>query len=58
MVTVLVAGVPAVTPVGSVGPKLRLTDSTSSSTVSVSAVKTKVFSVSPLLKVRLVGTPE
>ena len=58
MVTALVAGVPAVTPVGSVAPKLSLTLSPSSSTVSVSAVKTKVFSVSPLPKVTLGGTPE
>ena len=35
MVTALVAGVPAVTPVGSVAPKLSLTLSPSSSTVSV-----------------------
>ena len=58
MVTVLVAGVPALTPSGSVAPKLSLTDSSSSSTASVSAVKTKVFSVSPLPKVTLGGTPE
>ena len=57
MLTALVAGVPALTPSGSV-PKLSLTLSPSSSTVSVSAVNVKVFSVSPLPKVTLGGTPE
>ena len=60
MVTVASSVVPAVTVTGVVGsvPKLSLTDSSSSSTASVSAVKTKVFSVSPLPKVTLGGTPE
>ena len=39
-------------------PKVSLTDSPSSSTVSAVAVKVKDFSVSPLLKVTLAGTPE
>ena len=58
MVTVASSVVPAVTPSGSVVPKLSLTLSPSSSTVSWAAVKTKVFSVSPLPKVTLGGTPE
>ena len=60
MVTVASSVVPAVTVTGVVGsvPKLSLTDSSSSSTVSWAAVKTKVFSVSPLPKVTLGGTPE
>ena len=45
---------PAVTPEGRV-PKASLTLSPSS---SASAVKVKDFSVSPLWKVTLVGTPE
>ena len=57
METTLSFVVPAVTPVGSV-PKVSLTDSPSSSTPSEAAAKEKVFSVSPLLKVKLVGTPE
>ena len=48
---------PSVIPVGSV-PKVSLTDSPSSSTVSGVAVKVKVFSVSPELKTTLAGTPE
>ena len=39
-------------------PKLTLTLSPSSSTVSWMASKLKVFSVSPLLKTRFWGTPE
>ena len=60
MVTVASSVVPAVTAIGVVGsvPNSSFTDSPSSSTLSVSAVKTKVFSVSPLLKVTLLGTPE
>ena len=49
--------VPSLTPVGRV-PKVSFTDSPSSSTVSAVAAKVKVFSVSPLLKVTLAGTPE
>ena len=61
MVTVLVAGVPAVTVtavVGSVAPKLSLTLSPSSSSVSWAAVKVKDLEVSPLPKVTFCGTPE
>ena len=58
MVTALVAGLPAVTPVGSVAPKLSLTLSPSSSTVSWAAVKVNVLEVSPLSKVTFCGTPE
>ena len=43
MVTALVAGVPAVTPSGSEAPKLSLTLSPSSSTVSWAAVNVKDF---------------
>ena len=50
--------VPAVTPVGSVAPKLSLTLSPSSSTVSWAAVKVKDLEVSPLSKVTFCGTPE
>ena len=49
--------VPLVTRVGR-SPKVSFTLSSSSSTVSWAAVKVKVFSVSPLLKVTLAGTPE
>ena len=48
---------PELTRVGSV-PKASLTFSPSSSTVSSVAMKVMLFSVSPLLKVRLLGTPE
>ena len=58
MVTVLVAGVLELTPSGSVAPKLSLTLSPSSSTVSVSAVNVKDLEVSPLSKVTFWGTPE
>ena len=54
----LVGGTPSVTPAGKVLPKVSFTDSPSSSTVSAVAVKVKVFSVSPELKVTLAGTPE
>ena len=57
MVTVLVAGVTALTPAGSEAPKLSLTLSPSSSTVSVSAVNVKDSEVSPLSKVTFCGTP-
>ena len=57
MDTTLSLVVPAVIPVGSV-PKVSFTDSPSSSTLSEAAAKLKVFSVSVLLKVTLVGTPE
>ena len=49
--------VPAVTPAGSV-PKPSLTDSPASTAVSCVAVKVISFSVSPLSKVTLAGTPE
>ena len=58
MVTALVAVVPALTPSGSVAPKLSLTLSPSSSTVSWAAVKVKDLEVSPLSKVTFCGTPE
>ena len=55
MLTVLMAWLPAVTPVGRV-PKASRTDSPSSSMSSPFAVKVKVFTVSPLLKVTSAGT--
>ena len=58
MLTMLAAGVPAVTPAGRLAPKLSSTLSPSSLTSSASAVKVKVLEVSPLLKVTLCGTPE
>ena len=48
--------VPSLTPVGRV-PKVSLTDSPSSSSVSAVALKVKVLEVSPLLKTTLAGTP-
>ena len=57
MFTVVVAGEPALTPVGSV-PKLSFTLSPSSSTVSSVAVNVNVFDVSPLANDTLAGTPE
>ena len=57
MLTVAALLVPELTRVGSV-PKASLTFSPSSSTVSSVAMKVMLFSVSPLLKVRLLGTPE
>ena len=58
MLTMLVAGVPAVTPAGRPAPKLSLTLSPSSLTSSASAATVKVIEVSPLVKVTLPGTPE
>ena len=58
MLMVLVAGDLELTPSGSAAPKLSLTDSPSSSTVSAAAVKVNDFSVSPLPKVTFCGTPE
>ena len=49
--------VPPVTALGRV-PKPSFTDSSSSSTVSWRAVKLKNFSVSPLRKTTVRGTPE
>ena len=57
MLTVVSSVAPAVTPVGS-APKASFTLSPSSSTASAVAVKSKVFEVSPELKVTLAGTPE
>ena len=64
METTLSFVVPSVTPVG-IAPKVSFTDSPSSSTLSEAAAKLKVssvmettLSVSVLLKVTLVGTPE
>ena len=57
MLTVASLLAPALTPVGRV-PKASFTDSSSSSSVSWVAVKENDFSVSPLLKVRPLGTPE
>ena len=57
METTASALVPAITPAGSV-PNVSFTDSSSSSSVSAAAVKVKLFSMSPLSNVRLVGTPE
>ena len=51
------AGVPALTSVGSV-PKPSSTLSPSSSTLSSVAVKVNVLLVSPLSNVTLAGTPE
>ena len=52
-----VAVLPALTPWGRGVPKVSFIDSPSSSRSSWVAEKVKVFSVSPLLKVTLVGTP-
>ena len=49
--------VPSLTLAGSV-PKVSLTLSPSSSSVSCAAVKVKVLEVCPALKVTLDGTPE
>ena len=57
MLTVVSEVVPAVTRSGRV-PKPSLTDSPSSLSVSWIAENVTVFSVSPLAKVTLVGTPE
>ena len=57
MLMVLVAGDLELTPSGR-APKLSWTRSPSSSSVSWAAVKTKLFSVSPLPKVTFCGTPE
>ena len=56
MVTTLSSVVPAVTPSGKV-PNDSLTLSPSSSTSSAVAAKVKLFSVSPLAKFTLSGTP-
>ena len=57
MLTVVSFGEPALTLAGSV-PNPSLTLSPSSSTASAVAVKSKVFEVSPELKVTVAGTPE
>ena len=57
METMVSFGVPGVTPVGSGVSKPSRTDSPSSLSLSLAAVKLNVFSVSPLLKVRFSGTP-
>ena len=57
MLTVLVAVLPAVTPSGG-PPNARATLSPSSFTWSSVALKVKLFSVSPLWKTTLAGTPE
>ena len=56
MVTVVVAGVPALTPLGRFVPKPSSTLSPSSSMESCVAVKVIVFDVSPVSKVTLPGT--
>ena len=56
MLTVVVAGVPALTPVGSGVSKPSSTLSPSSSTVSAAALNVIVFDVSPSSKVTLAGT--
>ena len=57
METVVPLWVPAETRSGRV-PKLTLTLSPSSLSESEAAVKVNVFSVSPLLKTTVAGTPE
>ena len=57
MLTVVSSGAPRSTP-GGLAPKESFTLSPSSSVVSCVAENEKVFSVSPLLNVTLVGTPE
>ena len=57
METTVSLAVPGVTPVGS-DPNVSFTLSSSSSIVSSVALKLKVFSVSPSLKVTSAGTPE
>ena len=58
MLTVVVVGVTAVTPLGRLAPKLSCTPSSSSSTLSSVAMKVIVWLVSPEAKVTLDGTPE
>ena len=57
MLTVVVAGVPALTRASGMLPKLSRTRSPSSSSSSWAAVKTNVCSVSVGLNVTLAGTP-
>ena len=58
METVASSFVAALTPVGNVVPNPSLTLSPSSSRLSSAASTVKLFSVSPLLKVSVGGTPE
>ena len=58
METVVSLGVPAVTPAGSIAPKLSLTPSPSSLSESSVAMKVIVWLVSPEAKVTIEGTPE
>ena len=58
MLTVVWFGVPALTRAGRVAPNPSSTLSSSSSIVSCVALKVMLFSVSPLLKTTLAGTPE
>ena len=58
MVTVVSSGVPALTRASGMEPNPSLTLSPSSSIVSCVAEKVMLFSVSPLWKVTLSGTPE
>ena len=58
MDTTASCGLAAVTSVGRGDPKASLTLSPSSSIVSCVALKVMLFSVSPLLKTTLAGTPE
>ena len=58
ILTVVSSMEPGVTRCGRLGPKVSSTLSSSSSSVSSVAVKSKVFEVSPVLKVSLIGTTE
>ena len=58
MLTVVSSGVPALTRASGMEPNPSCTLSPSSSSVSCVALKVIVFSVSPLRKVTLDGTPE
>ena len=58
METTVSSGEPSVTPVGRLEPNPSLTDSLSSLSLSEAALKSKVFSVSPLLKTTLAGRLE
>ena len=57
MDTVVSAVLPGLTPAGRV-PNVSFTDSSSSLSLSETALNVKDCSVSPLLKVMLAGTPE
>ena len=58
MLTVASSGVPGLTRASGMVPKANFTLSSSSSSVSSTAVKVKDWDISPELNVTLSGTPE